>query len=175
MAGRGRWKPGESGNPAGRKPGTKIKRTILREQIEACGPELVSIIKTAALNPEDKDHMTAALALLARLEAPLRPAARAVEFEFDPDAAPGENANRVMASVAAGEIDPDTGNKLLTMLAATVGIADIETFAQELYRMREQRSRHVAGGVMEVGTLPVTTPVPTTTAQPAMAKKPWEK
>ena len=174
---RGRpFKPGDSRiNRNGPPKGTKQRRTLLREQIEACGPELIAIIKSAAFENAD---MTAAGMLLARMEAPLRPTAPTVQFEFDPDAAPGENANRVMAAVAAGDIDPDTGHRLLNMLAATVGIADIETFAQELHRTRGQRANYPRGGVKEVDTLPV----PTATAQPAapftqpaMAKKPWEK
>lgn len=138
------WKKGVSGNPAGRKKGSLCRKTLLRQEIEKHGAELIAVIKTAALENQD---MTAAGMLLARLEAPLRPQARTVEFEFTPDAAPGVNANRVMAAVAAGEIDPDTGHKLLNMLAATVGITDIETFAQELHRMRETKTNHVRGGI----------------------------
>lgn len=39
---RGRWKPGESGNPAGAKPGYKQKRTILREALMA-NPKLAKL------------------------------------------------------------------------------------------------------------------------------------
>jgi hypothetical protein len=170
------FQPGHKFSP-GRKKGSKNKKTLLRQQIEACGPELIARIKTIAFNEEDGNAVTALGMLLARLEAPLRPAARTVEFEFDPNAAPGENANRVMAAVAAGEIDPDTGHRLLNMLAATVGIADIETFAAELHRLRGKWANYPRGGVKEMdeATVPTATPQPAEPSQPAMAKKPWEK
>ncbi len=85
---------------------------------------------------------------LSRLEPPLRPSAQRVQFDLDPDAPIADQAKQVMKAVAAGGIDPDTGKQLLDMLSAFIGMKDVETFLEELKRMRESKA-HIPGGVLE--------------------------
>ena len=136
---------GQSGNPKGRPAGSKNKRTLLREELERDGSALAAAIKTAALEGGD----TTAMSLwLARLEPPLRPSAQRVQFDLDPDAPIADQAKQVMKAVAAGDIDPDTGKQLLDMLAAFIGMKDVETFLSELKRMREGKTP-IPGGIVE--------------------------
>jgi len=147
MTVRGRpFKPGECANPAGRPRGSKNKKTILRQQIEQCGPELIALIRTAAFDNQD---MSAAAMLLARLEPPLRPSAQRVEFELDADAPIADQAKQVVQAMARGELDPDTAKQIMDMLSAFVGLKDVETFLAELKRLRESKQGRIPGGVVE--------------------------
>lgn len=137
------WKPGQSGNPSGRKAGSKNKRTLLAQELEKDGSALAAAIKQRAL--EDGD--TAAMSLwLARLEPPLRPTAQRVQFELNVDAPIAGQAKQIVQAVARGEVDPDTGKQLLAMLSALVGLRDIETFLAELRKLRVSQSP--SGGVV---------------------------
>jgi hypothetical protein len=137
---------GKSGNPRGREVGSKNRKTLLREQIEKCGPELVALITNAAFDSQD---MTAAGMLLARLDPPLRPTAQRVQFELDPDAPIADQAKQVISAMSRGEIDPDTAKQIMDMLSAFVGLKDVETFLSELKRLREAKQQQVPGGVLQ--------------------------
>ena len=72
---RGSWKPGQSGNPAGRKPGTgEVAR--LRAAIGDRVPELLAALMTKALEGD----VGAARLLLERTIAPLKGIEQAVEL-----------------------------------------------------------------------------------------------
>src|SRR5688572_18860552 len=137
---------GQSGNSRGRAKGSKNRKTLLREQIEQCGPELIALIRTAAFENQD---MSAAGMLLARLEPPLRPSAQRVEFDLDADAPIADQAKQVVQATARGELDPDTAKQIMDMLSAFVGLKDVETFLAELKRLRESKMHQVPGGVVE--------------------------
>jgi hypothetical protein len=145
----GRWKPGESGNPGGKRPGTKHRKTLLREELERDGSSLAAAIKAAALNPESPD--TTAMSLwLSRLEPPLRPTAQRVQFTLDPGAPIADQAKQIVQAVADGHVDVDTGKQILDMLAAYIGMKDVEHFLDELKRLA--KSTTIRGGVDESGT-----------------------
>jgi hypothetical protein len=73
------FQPGQSGNPAGKKPGTKNRKTLLLQELEKDGSSLANAIKSAAMSGD-----SAAMALwLSRLEPPARKHGEHVEFEFD--------------------------------------------------------------------------------------------
>lgn len=137
------FKPGQSGNPSGRKSGSRNKKTLLREELEKDGSALATAIKSAALEGND---ITAMSLWLSRLEPPLRSSAQRIQFDFDPTRPIAENATEILTRVSQGEIDPDTGKQLLDMLAAHVGLQDVETFLAELKKLREANTG-VRGGV----------------------------
>jgi hypothetical protein len=140
----GKFKPGLSGNPKGRPAGSKNKRTLLREELERDGSALATAIKTAALEGGD----TTAMSLwLARLEPPLRPAAQRVQIDLNADAPVADQAKQIILAVARGDVDADTGKQLMDLLSAFVGLKDVETFLEELKRMRESKPR--LSGVVE--------------------------
>jgi hypothetical protein len=137
------FKPGQSGNPAGRPKGAKGKKTLLRAELEKDGSELARVIKEQALEGD----MTAASLWLSRLEPPLRPSAQRVQFQLDPDAPIANQAKAVVLAMSRGEIDPDTARHILDMLSAMVGLRDVETLLDELKALREKRAP-IAGGVI---------------------------
>lgn len=85
--------------------------------------------------------------MVARLEPPLRPSAQRVQFDLEPDAPIAEQAKQIILAVARGDVDPDTGKQLMDLLSAFVGLKDVETFLEELKRMRESKPR--LSGVVE--------------------------
>lgn len=87
--------------------------------------------------------------VLSRLEPPLRPEARRVEFDFDPNATVGEQAKAVMEAVSGARIDPDTGRLLLDMLTALAGLRDVDSFLAEL-RALQASKKTIPGGVVAI-------------------------
>lgn len=138
---------GQSGNPTGRRAGSKNKKTLLREELEKDGSALAAAIKAAALNPDSPD--TTAMSLwLARLEPPLRPSAQRVQFDLDPDAPIADQAKQIMLAVSKGDLDPDQAEQLMDLLSAFVGLKDFEMVIDELKRLREAK-QHIPGGIVE--------------------------
>lgn len=138
---------GQSGNPTGRRAGSKNKKTLLRAELEKDGSALAAAIKAAALNPDSPD--TTAMSLwLARLEPPLRPSAQRVQFDLDPDAPIADQAKQVMLAVSRGELDCDQAKQIMDLLSAFIGMKDVENFLDELKRLRETKN-HIPGGIVE--------------------------
>jgi hypothetical protein len=71
-----------------------------------------------------------------------------VQFDLDPDAPIADQAKQVLLAVSRGEIDSDQGRQILDMLAAFIGMKDVEHFLDELKRLRETRT-HIPGGIVE--------------------------
>ena len=127
------FQPGQSGNPAGRPPGSRNKATILAEQlIEGEAQELARV----AVDRAKKGDVVALRLCLDRLLAPRRQ--RTVEFALPPlnSAADAVNAlSAIAAAVAAGEITPSEGANLTTVVnafAQTLNLAVLEAQIDEL-------------------------------------------
>ena len=103
------WQPGQSGNPKGRPVGSRNKKNVIAEEFEKDGSEVARVVMNAALEGD----MQAANMVLQRLSPPLRARAEKVTFELTPDAPLHQQANQVLASVAEGAIDPETGKMLI--------------------------------------------------------------
>lgn len=110
----GSWQPGQSGNPAGKKPGTRNRATLIAEQLMAGDVEAVTKSVLAAAMSGD---MQAARLILDRV-APVRKG-RPVEFELpaidtasDVAAATGA----IALAVAGGELTPEEGQAVAGIL-----------------------------------------------------------
>jgi hypothetical protein len=119
----GRWKPGESGNPAGRKPGTG-EVAKLRAAIGERIPELLQSLMTRAL---DGDTGAARL-LLERAVAPLR-AVEPTQAMSLPEGSLTDQGRAVLAAVAAGELAPSQGAQLLAAIGSLARVAEIDELA----------------------------------------------
>ncbi len=101
----GRWLPGQSGNPAGKRPGTKNRATSLAETLEEGEAEAMArLVVEKALAGDG----VAARFCLGRLFP--KPRGRAIRLALPKGARPGDVVaafNAVMAAMAAGEITPE--------------------------------------------------------------------
>ena len=116
----GRWKPGESGNPKGRTPGTGEVAAI-RAAIADRVPELLAAMMTRALEGD----VGAARLLLERAIAPLKAAEQPQALSL-PDGTLTDQGRAVLASVAAGELAPGQGAALLGAIGTLARVAEFD-------------------------------------------------
>lgn len=119
----GRWKAGESGNPAGRKPGTGEVAQI-RAAIAERVPELLEKLVAQALEGDT----AAARLLLERTIAPLKAVEPAQPLTL-PDGTLTAQGRAVLASVAAGELAPGQGAQLLAAIGSLARVAEVDELA----------------------------------------------
>ncbi len=130
---KGRWKPGESGNPAGRKPGNG-KIAALRASIAEHLPE---VIQQMVLKAKDGDVQAAKL-LLDRVIPSLKSAEQPMELTLPQGAGLAEKGESIIKAVANGSLAPSQGGSLLTSLGAMVRIKEFEELEQRLTALEEQ-------------------------------------
>ena len=128
------WQPGQSGNPKGRPVGSRNKKNVIAEEFEKDGSEVARVVMNAALEGD----MQAANMVLQRLSPPLRARAEKVTFELTPDARLHQQANQVLASVAEGAIDPETGKLLIDCIQSVAGIRAVDELEARLQALEEK-------------------------------------
>jgi Family of unknown function (DUF5681) len=112
------FQPGQSGNPSGRKAGSKNKKTLLLQELERDGSSLAAAIKAAALSGD-----SSAMSLwLTRLEPALRSRSETVEIELDVNASVEDQIKAVMTAIANGEISVETGSLLINNIEKLANI-----------------------------------------------------
>ena len=130
----GRWKPGESGNPAGRKPGTG-EVAKLRASIAERVPDLLAAMMTKALDGD----VGAARLLLERAIAPLK-AAEQLEALTLPDGTLTEQGRAVLSAVAAGDLAPGQGAQLLAAIGSLARVTEIDEMDARLTKLEQHHA-----------------------------------
>ncbi|SMF85666.1 hypothetical protein SAMN06265365_1705 [Tistlia consotensis] len=130
------WQPGQSGNPKGRPAGSRNKKNVVADEFAKEGSAVARVVMDAALAGD----MQAANMVLQRLSPPLRAAAERVQFELDPERPLAEQAKQILAAVADGKVDPETGKTLIGCLSA---VANIEAVAELESRIIVLEARQV--------------------------------
>ncbi len=126
---RGSWKPGQSGNPKGRAPGSG-EVAKLRAAIGERMPELLAALMTKALEGD----VSAARLLLERSIAPLR----AIELPHLialPAGTLTAQGRAVLAAVAAGELAPTQGATLLGAIGTLARVSEIDDLTSRIERL----------------------------------------
>ena len=131
----GRWKPGESGNPAGRRPGTGEVAKI-RAAIGERVPELLDKLMAQALEGDT----AAARLLLERAVAPLKAAEQTQALTL-PDGTLTEQGRAVLACVAAGELAPGQGSALLAAIGTLARVAEVDELAARIAAMEAAHAK----------------------------------
>lgn len=129
----GRWKPGESGNPRGRAPGTGEVAKI-RAAIADRVPELLDRLMTQALEGDT----SAARLLLERAVAPLKAAEQPQALSLPDDTLTAQG-RAVLRSVAAGELAPGQGAALLSGIGTLARVAEIDELAARVAALEERQ------------------------------------
>lgn len=119
-----RWTPGmKSPNPRGRPKGIVDKRTKLTQALADEAPAITRVVIEAAKSGD----LQAASLVLSRVCPPLKANAERVQFELDPTLPLAEQAKQILAAVAEGKVDPETGKTLIACLSS---VANIEAVAE---------------------------------------------
>ena len=132
---RGSWKPGQSGNPAGRKPGTGEVSKI-RAAINDRVPELLAAMMAKALEGD----VGAARLLLERAVAPLKAAEQAETITL-PDGSLTVQGRAVLRAVAAGELAPGQGATLLSAIGTLARVTEIDELEARLTKLENKNGK----------------------------------
>jgi Family of unknown function (DUF5681) len=131
----GRWAPGmASPNPSGRPKGIVDKRQKLQSAFAEDGVAIVKVVIGKALEGD----MQAANIALARIAPPIKAQAERVQFELSSDVSLSEQARQILAAVAQGKVDAETGRVLIGCIQSVAGIKAIEELEQRIITLEEK-------------------------------------
>ncbi len=131
----GRWKAGESGNPAGRKPGTG-ELAKLRAAIGEHVPEIINQLVAAARGGD----IQAARLILERVLPPVKAIEQPQAIDL-PEGTLTDQGRAVLRSVAAGELAPGQGAQLLTAIGTLGKIAELDELAARITALEENHAK----------------------------------
>lgn len=126
------WKPGESGNPKGRAPGTgEVAR--LRQSIAVHLPAIITQLVNKA---KDGDPQAARL-LLERVLPALKPVEQPVTLNLPDDGALTAKASAVLTAAAAGVLAPSQAAQLIAALGTLAKITEIDELERRIEKLEE--------------------------------------
>ena len=130
------FKPGESGNPEGRPKGTTDRRTELRALLAPHAPELIQKLVDLALEGD-----TSAIKIcLDKVIPNIKPTDEPVSIaEFSEAADLTAKGELVMAAVADGELTPDQGSSLQSIIAAQGRILEVNDLAERVAALEQKK------------------------------------
>lgn len=121
----------------------KAKKSLMLEAIRSvCGSEqefLNQVIKVGlgdAVN-EVAPNPTLLTLVLNRIEPPLKAIAPMVEFEFNSDAKPHEQANQILNAVANSQIAPDIGQMFIASIKSMIDIEEYTDLKERITKLEE--------------------------------------
>lgn len=127
------WKPGQSGNPKGRAPGSGEVSKI-RAAIAAELPAILQSLIEQALAGDTQ----AARLLLERTIAPLKAMEPAQAIHL-PAGSLTEQGRAILAAVAGAELAPGQGAQLLSAIGSLARVAEIDELAQRIEALEKQQ------------------------------------
>lgn len=132
----GRWKAGESGNPAGRKRGTG-EVAKLRASLAGDVPTILAGLVRAAKSGD----VQAARLILERVLPALKPVEQSVPLSLPTDGTLTAKAAAVLAAAGAGELAPTQAAQLITALGSLAKITEIDELAARIAALEEQHGK----------------------------------
>lgn len=146
----GRFRPGYSGNPAGRKGGR------WSEKLHALVPKALAAIEAAL----DAGDVSAVGHILSRTVPAMKAESPEVQFEFDPTGSPAQMSAQILTALSRGQLTPEAAETMQRMVATHLGLRDAETYADELAKLESRRQDRIPGSVIYAD--PKTNTAPTT-------------
>jgi len=136
---RGTWKPGQSGNPAGKPPGTRNRATQMVLALMEGGAEEITL---AIIDAARKGDIAAARLVLERLAPPARERPVALDLPDTSTVAGVSQAQQaVLEAVGAGELLPTEGSTLATILESRRKAIETEELERRIAALEEGRAR----------------------------------
>ena len=140
------WKPGESGNPAGRRPGTgQVAR--LRAAIAQHLPEILDRLVQQA---RDGD-MQAIKLLLERTLPPLKPMALPEPLPLRATGSLAERGEAVLQALAAGQASPDAAEAAMAGLATLARLRVIDDLERRISALETKEKSNARTGEADRG------------------------
>ena len=122
----GRWKPGESGNPAGRAPGSG-EVAKLRASIAKHLPDIITRLVEAA----KAGDAGAARLLLERVIPPIKATEQPVSVDM-PEASLTDQGRAVLSAAGAGNLSPSQAAQLLSGLGTLAKLVESDELAARI-------------------------------------------
>ena len=130
---KGRWKPGESGNPSGRRPGAFSHASIRSIVGDKRFEQIINNLADAA----EAGDPQAINVLPQRIIAPRRATMEPIELEL-PEGEALERAEAVVAHMAAGALPVDQGKLLMESIIQTGQLKMMAEYADRLERLERR-------------------------------------
>jgi hypothetical protein len=128
----GRFRPGKSGNPAGRPPGIPDKRVALRALLEPHAPALIQKVVALA----KKGDRAALRMCLDRLVPPLRATDQPVAIE-GLNGSLTDQGRVILVAMGKGDLAPDVAVTLIQALGALAGVVKVDDLEKRLAAIEE--------------------------------------
>jgi hypothetical protein len=131
----GRWKPGESGNPRGRTPGSG-RVAELRRAIGEAVPEVITTLITQA----KKGDTGAARLLLERVLPPIKATEQASPVEL-PDGSLADQGRAVLAAAGAGDLSTGQASQLMSGLASLAKLVETDELERRVAALENRNAK----------------------------------
>ena len=129
------WKPGQSGNPKGKTPGSGELQK-LRAAIGKHVPEILDRLVEAAKGGD----IQAARLLLDRLLPPVKATEQPVELPLPEGGSLTDQGRAVLSAVACGELAPGQGAQLLAAIGSLSRVIEMDEMEARLTKLEEKQS-----------------------------------
>lgn len=129
------WKPGQSGNPKGKTPGSGELQK-LRASIAEHVPSILEQLVTAAQGGD----IQAARLILERVLPPVKATEQAVELDLPADGTLTTTGRAVLSAVASGDLAPSQGAALLGAIGSLARVIEIDELDARLTKLEEQQN-----------------------------------
>lgn len=129
------WKPGQSGNPKGKTPGSGELQK-LRASIAADVPEILAGLVLAAKGGD----VQAARLILERILPPVKAIEQAVELQLPDGGTLTAKAAAVLSAAAAGELAPTQAAQLITALGTLAKITEIDELTARIVSLEGKQN-----------------------------------
>ena len=135
MTKRNGWKPGQSGNPKGKTPGSgELQR--LRASIAADVPDILAGLVTAA----KAGDVQAARLILERVLPPVKPIEQTQELDFPEGGTLTAQGRAVLSAVAAGDLAPGQGAQLLAAIGSLARVTEIDELTARITTLEDKQN-----------------------------------
>ena len=131
------WKPGQSGNPKGKTPGSGELQK-LRASIAADVPEILAGLVLAAKGGD----VQAARLILERILPPVKAIEQAVALQLPEGGTLTAQGRAVLAAVAVGELAPGQGAQLLAAIGTLARVTELDELAARITQLEQNHAKH---------------------------------
>ena len=129
------WKPGQSGNPAGRPTGQSAI-TRLRAQLEPDAPEILQTMVAAAKCGD----VQAARLILERILPPVKPIEQCIELAMVGDTLT-DKGKAVLGAISTGELAPGQGSQLITAIGALARVIELDDLERRISELESLNAK----------------------------------